>query len=230
MHIFRKTAATRKSIVWRSIIILPALLVAFVFIYGIMVVLGGLIPVNRNRSVLSEGEQIYLLNNGYHIALALPRDNCPYADIFDIPLNLSGQGGYFYFGWGDRQFYLGTPTVKNIDLPMTARALFTPTPAVLEILYFPKISASSPGISILYVSKKELSDLYKYIKEYFMKPGEKPMRIPQDGIDQAFKGSIFFAAHGTYSLFKTCNNWTSQALKKAGIGTHLWTPFTWGVE
>jgi len=138
MRIFRKTATTGKSIVWRSIIILPALLVAFVFFYGIMVVTGGLIPVNGSRSVLPDGEQIYLLNNGYHISLALPRDNCPYADLFEVPLNLSGQGGYFYFGWGDRQFYLGTPTVRNIDISMAAKALFTPTPSVLEVSYFNK--------------------------------------------------------------------------------------------
>jgi len=56
-----------------------------------------------------------------------------------------------------------------------------------------------------------------------------PKQISLDDIDQAFQGSIFFEAAGTYSLFNTCNNWTSQALKQAGIGTHLWTPFTWGV-
>ncbi len=220
----------RRNIVLRSILILPVLLVSFVIIYGIMVILGGLIPVNSNGPVPSEGGHIYLLSNGYHIALVLPRNKCPYADIFDLPLNLSGQGGYYYFGWGDRQFYLGTPTVRNIDISMAMRALFTPTSSVLEVLYFPEISTDFPGVSTLYVTDKEILNLYEYIKKSIKGFDTTPIQVPQDKIDQAFAGSIFFEARGSYSLFNTCNNWTSRALKQAGISTHLWTPLAWRVE
>jgi uncharacterized protein (TIGR02117 family) len=209
--------------------LLLALLIV-VILYGILIFAGAIIPVNADRPLPLKGDQIYLLNNGYHIALVLPRDSCPYGEVFDVPLNLSGQGGYFYFGWGDRQFYLGTPTVRNIDLSMAIKALFSPSSAVLEVLYFHTLSSDQPGVSSLFVTDDELSDLYGYIKKYFIDPYGLPQQIPSDDIDQAFQGSIFFEANGVYSLFNTCNNWTSRGLKQAGLNTHLWTPFTWGVE
>ena len=214
----------------RALILLPLLVIIFVFIYGFLTLLGATLPVNQGRSVPSEGERIYLVNNGYHIALVLPRDSCPYRDIFDASLNLSGPGGYFYFGWGDRQFYLGTPTVRNIDWSMAAKALFIPSSSVLEVLYIHKISPNKPGVTSLLVTEDELESLYKYIQEAFIGSKRFPEQIPPDDIDQAFQGSIFFEASGSYSLFNTCNNWTSRGLRKSGINTHLWTPFTWGVK
>jgi len=215
---------------WRILILLPLLVIIFVSIYGLITLFGGLIPVNQGRNVLSKGERIYLVNNGYHISLALPRDSCPYGDVFDIPLNISGKGGFFYFGWGDRQFYLGTPTVRNIDLTMAIKALFSPSSAVLEVLFINTLSSDQPGVSSFLVTEDELSDLYQYVKKFIMDHSNLPVQIPSDEIDQAFQGSIFFEASGSYSLFNTCNNWTSRGLKLSGLNTHLWTPFTWGVE
>jgi uncharacterized protein (TIGR02117 family) len=219
-----------RSYVWRVFILIPLILFVLICSYGILVILGATIPVNNGRKALTKGEQIYLVNNGYHIALVLPRDACPYRDLFDIPLNLSEQRGFFYFGWGERQFYLGTPTVRKMDWSMALNALFTPGSAVLEVLYINKIASDHPGVTSIPVTEDELSYLYEYVKESFMKSGEIPKQIPTSEIDQAFQGSIFFEANGTYSLFNTCNNWTSMGLKQAGLNTHLWTPFTWGVE
>ncbi len=214
----------------RIIILLFLLIFVFVLIYGFMTLLGGIIPVNTGRITPVNGQQIYLVNNGYHVALVLPRDSCSYSDIFDVPLNLSGSGGYFYFGWGDRQFYLGTPTVKNIDWSMAVKALFVPSSSVLEVLYIHEIFPDRSGVTTLLVTENELAGLYKYIKKAFIDSQRFPEQIPPNEIDQAFYGSIFFEASGSYSLFNTCNNWTSRGLKEAGINTHLWTPFTWGVE
>ncbi|MEA1910105.1 MAG: DUF2459 domain-containing protein, partial [Spirochaetota bacterium] len=205
----------------RIIIIFLLSVLVIVCIYGFMTLLGGIIPVNTGRKIPNEGERIYLLNNGYHVALALPRESCSYAEIFDIPMDLSDQGGYFYFGWGDRQFYLGTPTVRDIDWFMAMKALFTPSPSVLEVLYLHTISPGLPGVSSLVVTEEELKNLYQYIKEAIMVSGKIPEQILSEDIDQAFKGSIFFEAGDSYSLFYTCNNWTSGALKQAGLNTHL---------
>ena len=214
----------------RIVILLPILIFVFVLMYGFMTLLGGLIPVNTGRSAPSKGQQIYLVNNGYHVALVLPRDSCPYGEIFDMPLNLTSPGGYFYFGWGDRQFYLGTPTVRDIDWSMAVKALFVPSSSVLEVLYIHKILPNKPGVTPLLVTEDELASLYKYIKKAFSDSKKLPEQISPYEIDQAFLGSIFFEANGSYSLFNTCNNWTSRGLKQAGLKTHLWTPFTWGVE
>ncbi len=224
----KKPFEKRRNILWK-IVLLPAVLFGMVLIYGIMTFLGGVIPVNPGRAVPVTGKSIYLLNNGYHVAIALPRDSSPYKDIFDRSLKLSGSGGFYYFGWGDRQFYLGTPTVRDIDWSMALKALFTPTPSVLEVLFLSKISSDQPGIISVLVTEEELSGLYQYVKDSLIDSEGKVKQIPSDEIDQVFQGSIFFEAQGSYSLFNTCNNWTSRGLKRAGLSTHLWTPFTWGV-
>ncbi|MCK5672703.1 MAG: DUF2459 domain-containing protein, partial [Spirochaetales bacterium] len=102
--------------------------------------------------------------------------------------------------------------------------------AVLEVLYIHTLSPDQPGVSSFLVTENELSDLYGYVKEYFADPYGFPKQIPSGDIHQSFQGSIFFEASGLYSLFNTCNNWTSRGLRKSGINTHLWTPFTWGVK
>lgn len=219
----------KKRKILLTIISLPILLSITIFVYGVMTILGGIIPINTGRVTPEKGEIIYLLNNGYHVALALPRDSCPYSEVFDIPLNLSKDGGFFYFGWGDRQFYLGTPTVRNINWSMAIKALFIPSPSVLEVLFIHNILPDQPGVSSILVTENELSDLYKYIQKSFMDTKSLPEQISPEYIDQAFYGSIFFEAGGFYSLFYTCNNWTSNILKQAGLDTHLWTPSTWGV-
>ena len=215
---------------WRIIILIPLLIFLIVVLYGFMTLLGAIIPVNQNRTVPSEGKLIYLVNNGYHIALVLPRDSCTYGDIFNVPLGISGKGGFFYFGWGDRQFYLGTPTVRNIDWLMAAKALFTPSSAALEVLYICSVLPDQTGVSSLFVTEDELVALYGYVEKNIMVSDGLPKQILSDEIDPAFYGSIFFEASGSYSLFNTCNNWTSRGLKESGLRTHLWTPFTWGVE
>ncbi|MDA3938875.1 MAG: DUF2459 domain-containing protein [Spirochaetia bacterium] len=230
MNIIKKLKLNHIVILGRIFILSILLFLGIALIYGLMTLLGAVIPVNQGRRTPSEGKFIYLVNNGYHIALVLPRDSCPYPETFDTPLNLTGKGGYFYFGWGDRQFYLGTPTVLNIDWSMAVKALFIPSSSVLEVLYLHTISPELPGVTSLVVTNDELKNLYQYIKAAIMESEKMPEQILFEEIDQAFQGSIFFEANGSYSLFNTCNNWTSKGLNQAGINTHLWTPFTWGVK
>ena len=39
----------------------------------------------------------------------------------------------------------------------------------------------------------------------------------------------FYDATGSYSLFHTCNSWTNNALKAAGMKASVWTPFDKGI-
>lgn len=40
----------------------------------------------------------------------------------------------------------------------------------------------------------------------------------------------FYKAKGSLNLFKTCNTWTNNALKTAGLKACLWTPFPEGIH
>ena len=36
---------------------------------------------------------------------------------------------------------------------------------------------------------------------------------------------VFYAARGRYSALRTCNAWTGDALRQAGVRIGRWTPF-----
>ncbi len=42
-------------------------------------------------------------------------------------------------------------------------------------------------------------------------------------------GEAYFAAKGSYSPWRTCNVWASEALASAGLPTARWSPFSFGV-
>ena len=46
---------------------------------------------------------------------------------------------------------------------------------------------------------------------------------------QAYPGygphDVFYDAYGTYTLYLTCNEWTGESLRRAGMLTGAWTPF-----
>ena len=41
--------------------------------------------------------------------------------------------------------------------------------------------------------------------------------------------SVLVSNIGTYSLFRTCNVWTAEALKRSGQKMSLWSPFSFQV-
>jgi uncharacterized protein (TIGR02117 family) len=43
------------------------------------------------------------------------------------------------------------------------------------------------------------------------------------------QNDVFYGARGHCSAFQTCNAWTSEALRAAGVRTALWSPFDDGI-
>ncbi len=64
------------------------------------------------------------------------------------------------------------------------------------------------------------------ILESFELKNEKPIRVNHKGYTQQ---DCFYEAKGTYSMFYTCNVWTSNTLKAAGIKIGVWTPLESGI-
>ncbi len=85
---------------------------------------------------------------------------------------------------------------------MALKALFTPTPSVLEVLFLSKISSDQPGVISVLVTEEELSGLYQYVKDSLIDSEGKVEQILSDEIDQVFQGSIFLKLRGP-TLFLT---------------------------
>ena len=86
-----------------------------------------IIPVNKNFTETKEsGIVIYLLTNGVHLDIVVPKVS-NYKDWReDLEINpfIDTQVNLVAFGWGDRDFYLNTPEWSDLTFSTAFNALF----------------------------------------------------------------------------------------------------------
>jgi uncharacterized protein (TIGR02117 family) len=102
--------------------------IACAALYGAAAVLGSVLPTNDDWVEHADGTSIYVASNGFHTSLMLPTSahGTDLSQIFrptDLP-DPDNAGDFLLFGWGDRDFYLSTPTWRHIA-PATVVAALT---------------------------------------------------------------------------------------------------------
>lgn len=128
---------------------------------------------------------------------------------------------YLSFGWGDRLFYVQTPTPSDFKLGNAIDALLIPGESVM---YVQGIYNLSPSVSVkcMKVSRQDYLNLVKYLQSSFNLDPQGKAIFVAEGYDA--NGS-FYEAKGSYSIFRTCNVWTGEALRAADLNTPIWTAF-----
>lgn len=172
--------------------------------------------------------EIYLLSNDIHTDIAVPVRN----DVFDWetfldPAAFKSRGEWIEVGWGDRQFYFEMPTWDKFTLRLAADALFLPDPAVMHVTYLefhPSMYKSALKIKI---SKKKYAQLVQVLKAGFVLKNNKPVILAGKAYDAT---DNFYEAHGSYSIIRTCNQWTSDSLAEVGLPHPLWAPTKYSLE
>jgi uncharacterized protein (TIGR02117 family) len=170
--------------------------------------------------------RIFVRSNGVHADLVLP------VSALDIdwrkhlliedPDVLNGGFAYLSFGWGDRGFYLTTPTWSDFKLPTALKALSGLDSTVMHV-EAANAPASGPLSAELRLSAEQYRRLADFVDQSFVHDAEgAPIPIPG-----AHYGphDAFYAARGHYSPIDTCNEWTREALAHADLRTPLWAPF-----
>ena len=134
---------------------------------------------------------------------------------------------YLAVGWGDKGFYLETPTWADLKVSTAVRAAFGLSTTALHTTYY-KTMLESQDCRKIVISKKHYLQLVKYINSSFdMEQDGSPTLVQSDvryGLSDAF-----YEAKGSYSLFTTCNTWANSALKSCGQKACVWTPFDTGI-
>ena len=157
-----------------------------------------------------DGVVIYVIAADWHTEVALP------VHVIHEPLRVVTPdfpgAQYLSFGWGERNYYMArAPTVSD-----AMNALF-PGPAVLLVtpLYMPpRHSRPDAQVFELRLSTAGLDRLVNYLWAAFEKSADGMTRRLAAGPGA---GSIFYAATGTYSSSYTCNTWTAEGLRVAGV-------------
>ena len=119
---------------------------------------------------------------------------------------------WIQIGWGDYQYY-GNPEQTKW---MGVKALFTPTAAIMGILGVNAIPEDIPKKRKLYeipLDTGHWNAVLAFVCGYLKLDDANQMtEVRVKG-----NGEVFFEAHGTYTIFNSCNHWTARALETAGL-------------
>lgn len=135
---------------------------------------------------------------------------------------------YIAFGWGDKGFYLETPTWNDLKASTAFKAAFWLSSSAVHTTYF-KTPKEGKNCVKLEISAEQYQRLICFI--------EKSMQLNNAGAPLAISYAkpygdhdAFYEAKGRYSLFHTCNTWANNALKACGQKACWWTPFSTGIR
>lgn len=191
----------------------------------LVIVLIGLIPVNNDFEPTPDGVEVHLTSTAIHADIVLPIKN----DVVDwrnhFPATVfsgdTSKATHVAIGWGDKGFYIGTPTWADLKASTVASALFWSSDACMHISLC-KVEELGEESRSVRISLEEYRKLVDYI--------EKTFRHNKDGSKMLIANvsygpyDAFFEAHGNYHVFNTCNCWTGAAMRTAGIRTGWFTP------
>lgn len=215
--------------VFLRIVLFTALFMAS---YFLVVIILSFIPVNRKKAQPSEGEYVYLTSDGIHIDIHVPivTKHYDWTCLFPPSTFKSGQQAYSYitFGWGDWGFYLDTPTWAELKTKTLLKAAFLKTPTVMHVIYsMHPPTDTKKKTKRLVLDDNQMQQLNQHILESIkLDQNGVPILIPDRGYEE---NDNFYFAEGSYHLFRTCNSWVNEAMKKIGVPTSIWSTASLGV-
>jgi uncharacterized protein (TIGR02117 family) len=196
-------------------------LAMLVLCYAAAGMIGGSIPANAASVQPTEGIRIFVEDNGIHTGIVMPvsaagvdwRGTFPASDIGD-----PRYAGFDHVavGWGDRAFYVETPTWSDISPAVVVRAAVGSSRTVLHVEHVPA-PLISDKVRAITLTPDQYRRLAAFIRDTLGTAGKVASGYGPD--------DAFYDARGTYSAITTCNEWTGRALRQAGVRTGVWTPF-----
>lgn len=174
---------------------------------------------------------IYILTNGVHTDLVLPIKT-PQIDWsqqlkFENTKGKRTDYNLIAIGWGDKGFYLDTPTWAELKFSTAFNAATGLSTAAIHATYYRQMREGENCVKID-ISNNQYQRLIDFIQKDFIR--QKNGDVTHIKTEAVYGDSdAFYDATGSYSLFHTCNSWTNRALKAAGQKASIWTPFDQGI-
>jgi uncharacterized protein (TIGR02117 family) len=176
---------------------------------------------------------VYLLKSGPHTDFLVQvhtdvhdwSDDFPYSNNANPDTSLS----WLAIGWGDKDFYLNTPTWGDLTVRTAVAAATGMGTAGIHASYYYEVPTDRPIVKLL-LSRNQYMRLCAYISNTLIadETGKRVLLHPQkQGVN--FSHDRYYDAHGTYSMIHTCNTWVNNGLKVSGQRACLWTGFAEGI-
>ncbi len=199
-------------------------------IYLLSAIILSVIEVKRQPETTRD-VAIFIITNGVHTDVVVPVKNAQMdwsKEIkYENTLKDDTSNKYLALGWGNKGFYLETPTWADLKFSTAFKAAFGLGSSAMHATFYNDMQEGN-SCKKNYLSKGQYSRLIKFIRNSFKKDVKGHF---QHIVTHANYGDndAFYEATGSYNLFYTCNTWTNSALKSCGQKACLWTPFDKGI-
>ena len=205
-------------------------ILVFLLVYGFVIFITSIIVVNNNEEVENKKIPIYILSNGVHTDIVVPLKN----EIKDWSKEISHSQTKaqdttrqnLAFGWGDKGFYLDTPTWADLKTSTALKAVSGLSNSAMHVTFYGSLKESETCKKIV-VSESQYEKLIAYFENSFLL--DEDNKIQRIGSNSYGKYDLFYEAKGSYNLFYTCNTWANQALKAGNQKAALWTVLDKGI-
>ncbi len=206
-------------------------LAAFITLYFIAVLTLSRITIPAEKTDDPEEITIYIKTNGAHTDIVVPayNDQVDWRRKIKFDDIISEDTAYQYLGigWGDKGFYLETPTWAELKPQVAFKAAFGLSTSAMHATYYEKITEDDRCKKIL-ISRKQYAELVNHITDWFQKDTAGHFINIKTTANYG-NTDAFYEAKGRYNLFFTCNTWANSTLKTCGQKCCVWTIFDTGI-
>ena len=201
-----------------------AIFVLSLMTYLLIVTLLSFVSVNEDFAENQKEIPIYILTNGVHTDVVLPLKSEHYDWTNQLkPEHTKAKDSTYQYaalGWGDKGFYLETPTWADLKTSTALKAASGLSSTAMHVTFYKDLKESN-SCKKLQISSDNYKKLILFINESFQTKSGEFLKIETEAVYG--KHDVFYEANGSYSLFYTCNSWANQALKAANQKAALWT-------
>jgi uncharacterized protein (TIGR02117 family) len=175
---------------------------------------------------------MYVTSNGVHTDLVMPvaTDIMHWDSLISRTDFKQADSSYQWIsmGWGDKGFYLNTPTWDDLTFGTAFKAAFYLGTTAMHVQYGKEAPFDKIYCRPFAVSKEHYALLVQYVlKSFAYDNNGRIILLPNQGY---WDNDRFYDAVGTYGFSQTCNTWTNRGIKIAGRKTGIWTAFESGIR
>ena len=215
-----------RRILRAAVAVLLAPLIGFALYLGVASALM-LWPTAAPREPHPPTVEAYVMSNGVHTDYVFPLQspNLDWSQTFLLSHARAAppDAEFIAIGWGDREFYLNTPTWADLTAARAFGALRGGNRALLHITWLRRADLRG-SVRRLPLTAPQYAALASHVRAVL--PNGQAVPIAGAHYD---RNDAFYEAEGSYNLFETCNTWTGRGLREAGVPMGRWTPFDFTV-
>ena len=212
------------ALIWRGVKWLLGAIMAFSASFAGLAFVSVLFPTDgRVQSPIADSP-IYLCAGFVHTDFAVPLALARSEDFGPVAPFVSEnypEDTFVLLGWGDYRFFTEVPTFADLR-PGIALGALTGKHATAVRVQLIRQNSLRDFCRKLPLDRKGQAAIAAHIRE--------TLAAPQTILPASEIGLTYLAANRRYGLFQTCNDWTSEALRKAGLPAARWhAPFAFSV-